>query len=61
MAKPYSNDFRQKVITAIERDGRKKGDVSKIFKPQSQHNQLMAQTKRTNRRSISKIDKTIEW
>ena len=31
MAKPYSNDFRQKVITAIERDGRKKGEVSKIF------------------------------
>ena len=31
MAKPYSNDFRQKVITAIESDGRKKGEVSEIF------------------------------
>ena len=31
MAKPYSDDFRQKVITAIARDGRKKGEVSEIF------------------------------
>jgi transposase len=31
MAKPYSNDFRQKVIAAIEMDGRKKGEVSEIF------------------------------
>lgn len=31
MAKPYSYDFRQKVIAAIEMDGRKKGEVSKIF------------------------------
>jgi transposase len=31
MAKPYSQDFRQKVITAIEIDGRKKGEVSEIF------------------------------
>jgi transposase len=31
MAKPYSDDFRQKVITAIESDGRKKGEVSEIF------------------------------
>jgi hypothetical protein len=27
MAKPYSNDFRQKVITAIERDGRKSSQL----------------------------------
>jgi transposase len=31
MAKPYSDDFRQKVIAAIEIDGRKKGEVSEIF------------------------------
>ena len=31
MAKPYSSDFRQKVIAAIEIDGRKKRDVSEIF------------------------------
>jgi transposase len=31
MAKPYSNDFRKKVIAAIEMDGRKKGEVSEIF------------------------------
>jgi transposase len=31
MAKPYSEDFRQKVIAAIEMDGRKKGEVSEIF------------------------------
>ena len=31
MAKPYSQDFRQKVIAAIEIDGRKKGEVSEIF------------------------------
>ncbi len=31
MAKPYSNDFRQKVIDAIELDGRRKCEVSEIF------------------------------
>jgi transposase len=31
MAKPYSQDFRKKVIAAIEMDGRKKGEVSEIF------------------------------
>jgi transposase len=31
MSKPYSYDFRQKVIEAIELDGRKKGEVSEIF------------------------------
>ena len=31
MAKPYSYDFRQKVIEAIELDGRKKCEVSEIF------------------------------
>ena len=31
MAKPYSQDFRKKVIAAIELDGRKKGEVSEIF------------------------------
>ena len=31
MAKPYSQDFRQKVIAAIEVDGRRKGEVSEIF------------------------------
>jgi transposase len=31
MPKPYSYDFRQKVITATELDGRKKTEVSKIF------------------------------
>ena len=31
MAKPYSSDFRQKVVAAIEIDGRKKKDVSEIF------------------------------
>ncbi len=31
MAKPYSYDFRQKVIAAIEMNGRKKGEVSEIF------------------------------
>jgi transposase len=31
MAKPYSCDFRQKVIDAIELDGRKKSEVSEIF------------------------------
>ena len=31
MAKPYSTDFRQKVIDAIELDGHKKRDVSEIF------------------------------
>lgn len=31
MAKPYSYDFRQKVIAAIEMDGRRKGEVSEIF------------------------------
>ena len=31
MAKPYSDDFRQRAIAAIESDGRKKGEVSEIF------------------------------
>jgi transposase len=31
MAKPYSYDFRKKVIAAIEMDGRKKCEVSEIF------------------------------
>lgn len=31
MAKPYSNDLRQKVIDAIELDGRKKCEVSEMF------------------------------
>lgn len=31
MAKPYSYDFRRKVIEAIELDGRKKCEVSEIF------------------------------
>lgn len=31
MAKPYSYDFRQKVIDALELDGRKKCEVSEIF------------------------------
>lgn len=31
MAKPYSYDFRQKVIDAIQLDGRKKCEVSEIF------------------------------
>jgi len=31
MSKPYSYDFRQKVIAAIELDGRKKCEVSEIF------------------------------
>lgn len=31
MGKPYSDDFRQKVIAAIEMDGRRKGEVSEIF------------------------------
>ena len=31
MAKPYSYDFRKKVISAIEMDGRKKCEVSEIF------------------------------
>jgi transposase len=32
MPKPYSMDFRQKVIDAIELDGYKKSEVSKIFR-----------------------------
>jgi transposase len=32
MAKPYSYDFRQKVVTAIEVDKRKKSEVSRLFK-----------------------------
>lgn len=31
MAKPYDYDLRQKVITAIEIDGRKKCEVSEVF------------------------------
>ena len=31
MAKPYSYDLRQKVIQAIELDGLKKSQVSKLF------------------------------
>jgi transposase len=31
MAKPYSNDFRQKVMQAIELDGLKKSEVSQLF------------------------------
>ncbi|MBW4552637.1 MAG: IS630 transposase-related protein [Aphanocapsa sp. GSE-SYN-MK-11-07L] len=31
MAKPYSNDFRQKVIQAIEMDGLKKSEASQLF------------------------------
>jgi transposase len=31
MSKPYSYDFRKKVIEAIEVDGRKKCEVSEIF------------------------------
>lgn len=31
MAKPYSYDFRQKVVAAIEVDGRKKCEVSEVF------------------------------
>jgi transposase len=31
MSKPYSYDFRRKVIEAIELDGRKKGEVSETF------------------------------
>jgi transposase len=32
MPQPYSHDFCGKVIEAIELDGRKKGEVSEIFK-----------------------------
>jgi transposase len=32
MPKPYSMDFRQRVIDAIELDGYKKSEVSKIFR-----------------------------
>lgn len=31
MAKPYSDDFRQKVIEAIELDGLKKSEASQLF------------------------------
>ena len=31
MAKPYSDDFRQKVMQAIELDGLKKSEVSQLF------------------------------
>lgn len=31
MAKPYSNDFRQKVMQAIESDGLKKSEASQLF------------------------------
>lgn len=31
MAKPYSYDFRQKVIQALELDGLKKSEVSELF------------------------------
>ncbi len=31
MAKPYSNDFRQKVLQAIELDGLKKSEASQLF------------------------------
>jgi transposase len=31
MAKPYSNDFRQKEIQAIELDGLKKSEASQLF------------------------------
>jgi transposase len=31
MAKPYSNDFRQKVMQAIELDGLKKCEASQLF------------------------------
>ncbi len=31
MAKPYSDDFRKKVLEAIELDGRRKCEVSEIF------------------------------
>ena len=31
MAKPYSYDFRQKVVAAIKVDGRKKCEVSEVF------------------------------
>jgi transposase len=32
MAKPYSDDFRQKVMQAIELDGLKKGEASQLFR-----------------------------
>jgi transposase len=32
MARPYSNDFRQKVIEAIELDGLKKSEASELFR-----------------------------
>ena len=31
MAKPYSNDFRRKVIEAIELNGLKKSEASQLF------------------------------
>lgn len=31
MAKPYSNDFREKVMQAIELDGLKKSEASQLF------------------------------
>jgi transposase len=31
MARPYSNDFRQKVMQAIELDGLKKSEASQLF------------------------------
>ena len=31
MARPYSNDFRQKVMEAIELDGLKKSEASQLF------------------------------
>lgn len=31
MAKPYSDDFRQKVMQAIELDGLKKSEASQLF------------------------------
>ncbi|WP_346292156.1 IS630 transposase-related protein, partial [Sphaerothrix gracilis] len=32
MARPYSEDFRQKVIEAIELDGLKKSEASELFR-----------------------------
>jgi transposase len=45
MAQPYSEDFRQKVMQAIELDGLKKSEASQLFNISRNTNNLWCQRK----------------
>ncbi|NCQ97748.1 MAG: hypothetical protein EWV75_03070 [Microcystis wesenbergii Mw_QC_S_20081001_S30D] len=58
MAKPYSYDFRQKVIWAIENDGFKKSEVSEMFNISRNTSGFMVKAANRNGRFSSQAQST---